>query len=270
MSSEGRTVSVGEVDVLIEGDGAETIVMIHGWPDTRHLWDAQAEYFAKHYRCVRFTLPGYDIDKPRRYMTVTQLTGLFRQIIEQVSPGKPVTLMLHDWGCVLGYEFSMRHPALVSRIVGVDVGNPRSLGQALNRKAKAWVLSYQVSLALLWKLGGPIGDALSRRMARFLGARSEPSRIHAGMGYPYWNTWFGRGNPDNKIQQFKPKCPMLFVYGRRKPVLFHTPQWLDWLQSERSENRVVEFETGHWVMRQQPERFNQVVDQWLQAIRSQA
>ena len=32
------------IEVLIEGSGrpdAQTIVMIHGWPDTLRLWDAQ-------------------------------------------------------------------------------------------------------------------------------------------------------------------------------------------------------------------------------------
>lgn len=250
-------------EVLIEGQGAQTIVMIHGWPDTYRLWDEQAAYFSRQYRVIRFTLPGFDIDKPRVILTAVELTEVFRRIIEHVSPGQPVTLMLHDWGCVFGYEFYNRHPLLVSRIVGVDIGNPRSLGAALSFSQKLFVLGYQVILALLWKIGGRLGDVLSRKFAKVLGARSEPARIHAGMGYPYWNTWFGRGNPDNKIQQFKPECPMLFIYGRRKPAMFHTPDWLAWLKAKRPENRVVEFDTGHWVMRQQPDRFNEVVSNWL-------
>ena len=28
------------IDVRVEGEGAETVVMIHGWPDTLRLWDA--------------------------------------------------------------------------------------------------------------------------------------------------------------------------------------------------------------------------------------
>lgn len=261
--AKARVEKVGKLDVLVEGEGADTIVMIHGWPDTHRLWDAQAAYFSRTHRVVRFTLPGFDIDQPPEHLTAAGLTQVFRQIVEQLSPGKPVTLMLHDWGCVFGYEFYNRHPHLVSRIVGVDIGNPRSLGEAMGPVDKLFVLGYQVILALLWKIGGRVGDALTRRFARVLGARSEPARIHAGMGYPYWNTWFGRGNPDNKIQPFKPECPMLFIYGRRKPTMFHTPKWLDWLRAKRPENRVVEFETGHWVMAQQPQRFNEVVDAWL-------
>jgi pimeloyl-ACP methyl ester carboxylesterase len=66
------------------------------------------------------------------------------------------------------------------------------------------------------------------------------------------------------MKRFKPACPVLFLYGRRKPVMFHTKAWLEELQ-KRNGSRVVEFDTGHWVMLQQPDRFNQVVDDWLNA-----
>lgn len=257
------TTSPDVPELIIEGEGADTIVMVHGWPDTHRVWDDQADFFSRNYRCVRFTLPGFDIDGPPVALTALQLSNTIRAVIEKASPGKPVILMLHDWGCVFGYEFAMRHPEMVSRIIGVDIGNPRNLGAALSFKAKLFVMAYQVTLALLWKLGGRIGDRLSRSFARVLGARSEPDRIHAGMGYPYWNTWFGRGNPDNKIQPFKPTCPMLFIYGRRKPAMFHTASWLDWLRKQRPENRVLEFDTGHWVMRQQSQQFNEAVAEWL-------
>ena len=36
---------VDGIDVFVEGDGDESIVMIHGWPDTYRLWDAQAAFF---------------------------------------------------------------------------------------------------------------------------------------------------------------------------------------------------------------------------------
>jgi pimeloyl-ACP methyl ester carboxylesterase len=55
---------------------------------------------------------------------------------------------------------------------------------------------------------------------------------------------------------------MLFVYGRRKPIRFHAKKWTDWLQAQKG-SQVVEFDTGHWVMLNQPERFNQVVAGWL-------
>ena len=83
------------------------------------------------------------------------------------------------------------------------------------------------------------------------------------MGYPYFVLWFGgRKSYRRHGRRFVPACPMLFVYGRRKPLRFHAREWAEALAA-RPGNQVVEFDCGHWVMSNQPERFNQVVGTWL-------
>ena len=57
---------VDGIELHVDGEGAETIVMVHGWPDTYRLWDAQVAFLRSRYQCVRFTLPGFDIAKPRQ------------------------------------------------------------------------------------------------------------------------------------------------------------------------------------------------------------
>ena len=51
------TLSVEGIDVLIEGDGPQTLLMLHGWPDTHRLWDATVDALKARHRCVRLTLP---------------------------------------------------------------------------------------------------------------------------------------------------------------------------------------------------------------------
>ncbi|MEW6688100.1 MAG: alpha/beta hydrolase [Pseudomonadota bacterium] len=257
-------VPVAGIDVHVEGgDDAPAIVMLHGWPDTYRLWDAQVEFLKGRYRCIRFTLPGFDASQPRRVYTVDEVTGFLRQVIERLSPGRKVTLMLHDWGCIFGYEFYMRHPERVARIVGVDIGSAKGLRRVLSTREKLIIIAYQMWLVLAWKIGGRLGDWMTRRMARWARARSDPRLIGSRMNYPYYLTYFGGGESlPRQLHAFKPECPMLFVYGRRKPMRFHTPAWLEELRA-RKENRVEEFDTGHWVMLQQPERFNQVLGAFL-------
>ena len=119
----GAALEIDGVDVFVEGDDEESIVMIHGWPDTYRLWDAQAAFFKDRYRCVRFTLPGFDIGKPRRAFSLAETMSIFKDIVERTCPGRRVILMLHDWGCAFGYQFAMRNPSLVAKIVGVDIGD---------------------------------------------------------------------------------------------------------------------------------------------------
>jgi pimeloyl-ACP methyl ester carboxylesterase len=254
------------IDVHVEGDGREAIVMIHGWPDTYRLWDAQAAFFRDRYRCIRFTLPGFDIGKPRRAYSLEETLSILKDIVEQAAPGRRVILMLHDWGCAFGYQLAMRHPSLVSRIVGVDVGDAgtRQHLRSLTARAKAMVLAYQLWLALAWRVGGHTGRWMTLKMARLGRCPSEERFIDSRMDYPYYIRWTGAYGSYRGMVRFEPRVPMLFVYGTRKPFLFHSPAWAQALAA-RPGCQVHAFPTGHWVMTKEPERFNQVVDAWLGA-----
>ena len=261
---------VDGVDVHVDGEGGHTIVMVHGWPDTYRLWDAQVESLRAKYRCIRFTLPGFDATQPRRLYTVDEVTGFIRQVVLQLSPQKKVTLLLHDWGCMYGYEFTMRNPTLVARIVGVDIGDAHTLLRALSTRDKVYVVAYQMWLALAWKLRGRLGEWMTLKMARLLGSRLDPRLIRSQMNYPYYLAVFGgQQSFSRQTQPFKPACPMLYVYGQRKLVMFQATAWTDWLATQPG-SRVVAFDTGHWVTLQQPERFNQVMGEWLAATSASA
>jgi pimeloyl-ACP methyl ester carboxylesterase len=257
---------VDGIDVFVEGGGSESIVMIHGWPDTYRLWDAQVAFFKDGYRCVRFTLPGFDIGEPRRAYSLADLLAIARHVIEQTSPGRKVILMLHDWGCAFGYQLAMRHPELVSKIIGVDIGDAgtREHVRSLSAKAKVMVIAYQLWLALAWQIGGGIGDRMTLWMARIARAPSDPRLIGARMNYPYYIRWMGAHGGYRDMVRFAPPCPMLFVYGERKPFLFHTRAWADALAA-KPRNRVSALQTGHWVMNERPDEFNRAVAAWLSA-----
>jgi pimeloyl-ACP methyl ester carboxylesterase len=255
-------VKAGDVEVIVEGDGPESIVMLHGWPDTHRLWDGQVEALRARYRCVRFTLPGFEPGHPRRAYSLDEVVALIRSVVEKAGP--PVTLLLHDWGCFFGYQFALRHPQWVGRIVAVDVGDAgsrRHLAQT-RLKAKLQIVGYQLWLAAAWRLGGRLGDRMARWMARVAGAPAPAARITSQMGYPYWMQWVRRGY--RQARSFVPASPMLFVYGRRKPFMFHSTGWAQDLAA-RPGSRVLAFDSGHWVMVEQPEAFNRAVADWLQA-----
>ncbi|MFN8473930.1 MAG: alpha/beta hydrolase [Anaerolineae bacterium] len=264
-------VNIAGIDVHVEGEaGAEHIVMVHGWPDTYRLWDAQVASLKAKYRCIRFTLPGFDAPQPRRIYTVDEVTGFIRQVVLQLSPERKVTLMVHDWGCMYGYEFYMRNPALVTRIVGVDIGDAHTLLRALSISGKLYIVAYQMWLALAWRFPGRLSEWMTLKMARWLGSRLDPRSIHSQMNYPYYLALFGgKQSFARQTQPFKPACPMLYIYGKHKPIMFQATVWTDWLAKQPG-SLVLGFDTGHWVMLQQPERFNQAVGDWLAATNASA
>lgn len=265
------TIQIEGLEVHLEGTGEQTLLMIHGWPDTYRLWDAQVAQLKTQYRCVRFSLPGYDISQPPRGVSVARMMDIFQRIIQAVSPDQPVVLMLHDWGCLFGYQLLMTRPDLVSKVIGVDVGDAGSGAhmRALSAKAKLSIAGYQLWLVLAWRLGGALGTRMTRAMARWLGCASDPQSIHVGMNYPYDMQWTGSHGSFRSIVRIKPPCPMLFIYGTRKPFMFHSDAWADALRAQPG-CQVLPLDTGHWVMRDQPEAFNQAVLAWLSSSASRS
>ena len=147
-----------------------------------------------------------------------------------------------------------------------DAGGKRYV-RSLSVKAKAMIFAYQMWLAIAWRIGGRAGDWMTHWLARAIRCPSDPRFIGSCMNYPYYITWFKAHGSYRGMVRFEPPAPMLFIYGKRKPFLFHTPAWADALAA-RPGCAVRAFETGHWVMSQQPERFNQVVAAWLGSGRS--
>ena len=247
-------------DVYIEGTGEQTILMIHGWPDTYRLWDGQVAALSGQYRCARFTLPGFDVSQAARAPSLDEMVSLFGQIADAVSPDKPLILMLHDWGCVFGYQYAARNPQRVARLIGIDIGDTTSKAflATLSGKAKAMVAGYQLWLALAHKLGG-LGSVMTRWMARKLGCPVAPERIGAQQNYPYVMQWTGGFST---AQSYTPVCPTLYFYGTRKPFMFHSPRWLEKLAAIPG-SEAHGLKTGHWVMLGDPEGFNSRLLTWL-------
>ena len=98
------------VDIQVEGKGSETLIMLHGWPDTLALWNDTVKALNDTHQCVRFTLPAFDAQAPMQAKSLVEMVSFIHEVVITVSPQKPVTLVLHDWGCVFGYEYAAQHP----------------------------------------------------------------------------------------------------------------------------------------------------------------
>ena len=247
------------VDIYVEGEGA-TILMIHGWPDTYRLWEPQVAHLKPQYRCVRFTLPGFEVSQAPRNTTLLEMTALIKRIVDAVSPSQPLTLMLHDWGCVFGYHFAATYPGCVQRVVGVDIGdaNAPAYLKSLTGKAKLQIAFYQLWLACAAKIP-LLGDGLTRFMATKIGCRVNPKLIGRQQNYPYVLQWTGGLD---KTARFKPHCPMFYAYGRKKLFMFHSAKWLETIAALPG-GEVAEFRTGHWVTVEDSAGFNEKVASWL-------
>jgi pimeloyl-ACP methyl ester carboxylesterase len=247
------------LEPLVEGNAnGETLVFLQGWPDDASLWDSAVASLRDTYRCVRVTLPNYGDDHSARwgYRTV-EIIDAVEQLIREVGRGRPVTLVLHDWGCYWGHAVHHRRPALVERIVGVDAA-PHYTPSPL---AVVGIITYQWWLLAAFLVGGPIGNWMTRSFAKGARAPVNYARLSAWMNYPYRNIWADIlvGRERTLTSDYWPKCPLLFIYGVKKPFQFHSAAWVDHVRSVGGE--VVALPCGHWVPHEPA--FAAVLNRWL-------
>jgi len=239
-----QNINIDGVAVHIDGQGEQAILMIHGWPNDCSLWDAQVDAFSSSYRCIRFTFPQRGRNKNTH--SLDEVTAMLAAAAQAVSPDRPVILMLSDWGCVFGYQFALRYPELVSRVIGVGIGGS---SQQTYRASLDWKTRVRMSIAQM-----RLSLAVSSRRT----AREACQRLQL----PHVVTWLRTSKAQAGVLPFKLRWPMLYIYGKRRPYSFHTRSFEAAVQA-KPDSKVIAFRSGHWVMREQPDAFNSAVLGWL-------
>ncbi len=105
---------------LDEGSG-DPIVMLHGNPTWSFYYrdlvlalrDRHRTLVPDHIGCGFSDKPG---DAQYRY-TLSQRVEDFEEFLEKVDPGDALTLVLHDWGGMIGSAVAVRNPRRIKRIV---------------------------------------------------------------------------------------------------------------------------------------------------------
>jgi pimeloyl-ACP methyl ester carboxylesterase len=244
----------------VEGNATgETLFFVQGWPDDHTLWNDQVAALRDRYRCVRVDMPNYPDGEQRRWgYDHDTIAEALAACIRSVSPDRPVTLIAHDWGAYWAYVMHHRHPELVSRLVGLDIA------PSVKPKPHEAVLiaAYQWWLTAAFVAGGRAGDWMTRIMAGAFGA-PQPQATHASLNYPYFYVWRDilTGRRARQLAGYRPEVPVLYVYGARKAVQFHSARWLEHVRSRPGSEVVALPNAAHWVMRD-PD-FTRVLSQWL-------
>lgn len=102
------------------GEGAP-IVFQHGNPTSSYLWRNIMPHLADQGRCIALDLIGMgdseklDDSGPERY-TFVEHRRYFDAALEALGVVDDVTLIIHDWGSALGFDWARRHPDAVKGI----------------------------------------------------------------------------------------------------------------------------------------------------------
>ncbi|GHA15928.1 short chain dehydrogenase [Streptomyces echinoruber] len=180
-----RWVRSGGVELCVAelGDASRpTVVLVHGYPDSKEVWSRVAARLADRFHVVLYDVRGHGRSTAPRPLrgnfTLERLTDDFLAVADAVSPGRPVHLVGHDWGSVQGWEFvtaerTRGRIASFTSLSGPSLDHlghwlrerahrptPRHVAQLLGQGARSWYV-YALHTPLLPELAwrGPLGRA---------------------------------------------------------------------------------------------------------------
>ncbi|MDO0926908.1 SDR family oxidoreductase [Streptomyces sp. TG1A-8] len=290
-----RWVRTGGVELCVAelGDPRRpTVVLVHGYPDSKEVWSEVAARLAGRFHVVLYDVRGHGRSTAPRPLrggfTLAKLTDDFLAVVDAVSPDRPVHLVGHDWGSVQSWEFvttgrTEGRVASFTSISGPSLDHfghwinarvrrptPRRVGQLLGQGARSWyvyLLHTPVLPELAWR--GPLG----RRWPGIL-RRTEKA---PGGGYPTASlpgdaahgAWLYRDNVRARLRR-----PRTDAHAH-VPVQLITPEG-DAFLSERLYDGLEQWAprltrrtlaAGHWVPRTRPDQVAAWIEQFVTSVR---
>lgn len=107
VTSDDVELAVFELDAPGAAEDRPTVVLVHGWPDSHHLWDQVAPLLGDDLRVLSYDTRGYgESTRPEQVQayTLDLLAKDLFTVLDAVSPDAAVHIVAHDWGSVQVWE----------------------------------------------------------------------------------------------------------------------------------------------------------------------
>jgi len=273
-----QTVRSGEFDLAVYEYGdpaAETVILVHGWPDDHHLWDRVIPLLAGRFHVVAYDTRGHGrstrTSRTRDYR-LDAFAADFFAVADAVSPDRPVQVLAHDWGSVQMWEAvcEPRAAARIASFTSVSGPNLDHMGKWMRAKLSrgaAWgPFTQLLSSAYTFLFMTPGVPRLVLRplsaatvWQRFVGLMNETAPQNVRLGPNFREDFFDgmriyRANILQRMVDARERhteVPVQLVVARRdvavRPAGYEDePQWTSRLWRR-------EVAAGHWLPFSHPE-----------------
>lgn len=107
----------GSMHYIDEGEG-EPIVFVHGTPTWSFVWRQQIKALSRQYRCIAPDHLGFGLsEKPTDFSYTPEAHAQNLESLILHLQLKQITLVVHDFGGLIGLPYALKHSANVKRIV---------------------------------------------------------------------------------------------------------------------------------------------------------
>jgi pimeloyl-ACP methyl ester carboxylesterase len=252
---------------------------LHGFPEHSFSWRYQLPVLAElGYRAWAPNQRGYGRTTRPKEQSEYHRDKLIADVaaLIDVAGAKSVTLLVHDWGGIIGWLFALEHVRPIDRLVVMNIPHPQRFHEALQTPEQKKKSRYERFFQLPWlpealfKARGAraVGEAF-RGMAvdksRFPDDVTDVYRQHAlepGAMTAMLN-WY-RANPFRKVTAGDwpvLDTPTLMIWGDHDAALgTEMTAGTEKLVSDFTLRKV---RASHWVQQEAPEAVNEILTAWL-------
>lgn len=263
-----------------EGSG-KLMLMLHGFPEFWYSWRHQIKEFASDYHTVALDLRGYnDSDKPAE-QSAYQMSE-FIQDIKGVITGlgyEDCILVAHDWGGAIAWNFAYAYPAMVEKLIVLNIPHPAKFAQGLRtpeQLLKSWyILAFQLPFLPEFLL--QLNDYQAIKEA-FLGMAIDKTAFSEADLNAYRDAAAKPGALTAMVNYYRGIFPLLFNNEPEWQIL-EVPTLTIWGEADTALGKELTYGTeayvrdwqikyipdcSHWVQQEQPALVNAYIWEFLQ------
>jgi pimeloyl-ACP methyl ester carboxylesterase len=263
---------VNGISLHVEDQGTgPAVVLLHGWPDSTHLWRHQVSFLLDQgFRVVAIDQRGFgQSDKPQEVeaYVVPQLVGDVVGVLDALGLER-AHLVGHDFGAFVAWLTASLRPERVDRLVVLSVAHP-SVPRGMRQREMSWYqLFFQfqgVAEAWLqhddWALLGELtrGDG---DLDRYVADLARPGALTASLN---WYRSIMAPKPPGPPPEFPVvQAPTLGVWSTRDHYLDGSRMRASdaFVQGEWRYEELAD--VSHWIPLEAPDRLNELLREWLQ------
>jgi pimeloyl-ACP methyl ester carboxylesterase len=275
---ESKTANLSSVKIhyLKAGTGKKTLVVIHGFGDTSHMWIPLFDDFGKEYTIIAPDMRGLgDSSRPAAGYDKKTIAVDIRELLKSLGVEK-IDLVGHDIGLMVAYAYAAQYPKDVEKLALLDAPLPGigDIWETIYTTPALWHFHFvnspialdlvkgreRLFLEHFWQTLSPHPETFSE-VDRRIYAKSYAQDGAMRAAFEMFKTFNNQDAEDNrKFATNKLPMPVLTIEGDKAMGGALA------IQAKMVANdvtSVVLMDTGHWLMEQRPAETKSALKKFL-------
>jgi pimeloyl-ACP methyl ester carboxylesterase/outer membrane protein assembly factor BamB len=246
------------------------VVLIHGFPDFWYTWRKQMPALAEKYQVVAIDQRGYNLSGQPKGVANYAMPKLVDDVVAVVKhfQQQKATIVGHDWGGMVAWQFAMNYPELTERLVILNLPHPNGLQRELTNNpqqqknsqyARFFQSSEAASQVKAESLADWVKDPAAKEAYRQAMLRSSMEGMlnYYKANYPR-EPYVAPASDGPKV-----KCSVLMIHGLKDKYLLADGLNDNWKWIEKDLTLVTVPDADHFVQQDAADFVTKTLANWL-------